>query len=225
MAGENASMGDDMKSNFAAANTFVERGFAKKQAGRESVSGPGSSLVAAAQALDLIRATIINQNLKSVLDLGCGDWNWMQKADFPDFGEGLDVSYEGWDASERIVASLQQEFGMGKIKFKLKDITTSALPKVDLIIARDVLFHIDESITLRMLEEIKKSCRYFISSSWLGVDENTNIRPAPNIKGWGFYQINLNISPFKLAENLVQAIRESDCHYQGRHRFICLFEF
>ena len=213
-------------SNFSAARAFAEFGMVEKAAKRrESASGPGSGLAAAERALDLVRRTILTNDVRSVLDLGCGDWHWMRGLGLPDLGQGLSVSYEGWDASESLINSLSLEYGTDHITFKVRDINSTSLPEVDQIIARDVLFHLESMAATRLLGEIRRWCRLFISTSFLGIRENGNIASYLPIDGWGFYKIYLNIPPFNLAETMVEALQEPFCSHGDNRRFVCLYEF
>ena len=65
-----------MATNKTAAYQFVEFGLTeKKQGRRESASGPGSSLENTVEIRDLILETVEQYDIKTVLDLGCGDWH------------------------------------------------------------------------------------------------------------------------------------------------------
>ncbi len=217
---------DEHQRMFRAAKEFVELGLRKKAEGRwESASGPGSSLHSAKESLELIRNTVIRRNIRSILDLGCGDWHWMRRLGLPDLGENLNVAYEGWDANEKAIDQLNADYGRERISFKVKDITANAMPRVDLIIARDVLFHLPQALAVGVVERAKKSARYLISTSFLGFTGEDQVRNFVQIDGWGFYKINLNLPPFDLAESMVEAVREENCAYSGNNRFVCLYEF
>lgn len=92
--------------NFKAAKEFVGFGMREREQGRrESISGPGSSLRATAVTRKLLRDCLCELNVSSILDLGCGDWNWLREVELIN-GEGEPVQYQGWDADETLVANL-----------------------------------------------------------------------------------------------------------------------
>lgn len=215
------------RSNFDAARSFADFGLERKRQGRrESASGPGSSRNAARPTLKLLRATLRQHSITSILDLGCGDWNWMQHLRLPEAGTDRQISYEGWDASPTLITALNEQFGIeGKIAFKLSDITAQALPKVDLIIIRDVLFHLPLEHSIPLLQRIRESCRYMIATAFLGSPENSDIASYMPIDGWGFYPINLNAAPFNMSEDMWFAAREPECDHKGLARFVCLYKF
>lgn len=213
-------------SNFEAARQFAEFGLAEKRKGnRESASGPGSTRKAARPALEVLRRLIRRRPIRSMLDLGCGDWNWMQYLELPDGGRKRGVRYEGWDASPDLIDGLTREFGQKNISFQLQDVTTAELPQVDLIVARDILFHLPRQNTIDLLQKIRRSTRYFASTSFLGMGENSEIQSYLPIEGWGFYKINLNRAPFNLGEDMIEAQREPEGWHSGHNRFFCLYEF
>jgi SAM-dependent methyltransferase len=213
-------------SNFGAARQFVEFGLEEKKAGRrESASGPGSSRAAAQPTLKLLRRFLRNSDVTSILDLGCGDWNWMRHLNLPTASTERTLSYTGWDASAELIESLQQDFGSEQIDFAVADFNTQDLPQTDLIVIRDVLFHLPLSQSVPLVKKISQSCRYMLSTSFLGMPENNDIDPYLPIDGWGFHRINLNVAPFDLAEMMSEAVKEPLGANKGRSRYICLYEF
>lgn len=214
----------DQASNFDAARSFAEFGLKEKAEGRrESASGPGSARAAAEPALQLLRRTISERDIASILDLGCGDWNWMRDLGLPG---ARAIRYEGWDASDTLIADMQATYGQpGLIDFAVKDLTTAPLPPVDLIILRDVLFHMPAALALRVLGRVRAASRYMLSTSFLDMTENADIAAYLPIDGWGFHRINLNVAPFDLADAMIEAVPEPLCTNKGVARFACLYRF
>ena len=206
-----------MNSNFEEAKFFVNhyRGIDK-----ESLSGPGSTIKNTSEVRKLIQTFLINNNIKSILDLGCGDWNWFSLLDL------RETSYLGWDADTDMIVSHLFNYGGDNIEFDVKDIVLEPYPQSDLIICRDVLFHMPIQMALSVLNKIKKSCKYLISTSFREVDINTGIGD----KNWGYYNINLNIDPFNLSKHEVSYKREmlgvsQNAISLSAKRFICLYDF
>jgi SAM-dependent methyltransferase len=204
------------KTNFESAKQFVEM---KIKHNNESLSGPGSHINNTNETINLINKTIKKYNIKTILDLGCGDWNWFRLIDI----EG--VSYTGWDAHEGMIKLNTKKYGKANIHFKVKDIILDEYPKTDLIICRDVLFHLDISFAKKCINKVKNSCKYFISTSFNDIEKNTNINKHYQIKGWGFYRINLNIYPFNLKKYMIESINEKNNSKIGAERFINLYIF
>jgi len=222
MAAEGA--GAPPKSNFAAARAFVEFGLQQKEAGkRESASGPGSSLVTAEPCLKLLNEIVPEFGIKSILDLGCGDWNWMQNAAWR---SDPTVRYEGWEAHEALVETLNTSFGNERTTFRVGDLTTENFPKVDLIICRDVFFHLPLHISEGVVKRIQANRGLFLSTSFLDEDSNTGIgRAYLKIQNWGFYRINLDIAPFDIKSRRIRTVVEPKGVHMGKARSVCLYDF
>jgi SAM-dependent methyltransferase len=221
-------MGPGRDSNFEAARRFAEFGLREKAAGRrDSASGPGSSTAATADALRFLRKTITEHRITSILDLGCGDWHWMRELGLPRPVGDADVSYQGWDASPAMTEQLNARYGTDGVSFHTRDITTEPLPKVDLVIARDVLFHIDIAIVTALVARIREAAPYFASTSFNTVRRNGNIQhyKEAKIEGWGFHKVNLDIAPLDLAPFKVDEVHEAHGDHTGDKRYFCLYRF
>ena len=201
-----------MKTNFKAAKKFIEM---KKQEKSESLSGPGSHLINAADTVVFLSEIIKKHKIQTILDLGCGDWNWMKKIHFDN------IKYEGWDCDEEMINENIKNYSNDLITFKVQDIVTTEIPRVDLIICRDVLFHMDKEIGLDLVKKIKKSCNYFLSTSFLNNTKNKNIVKYTNFDDWGFYEINLNIEPFSLQNFELENRKETKIP----NRYVVLYNF
>lgn len=198
--------------NFKSAKQFVEM---KRTHNQESLSGPGSWVKNAQDTISFINESVNKYNIKSILDLGCGDWNWFKEVDIPN------CSYTGWDADEQMIASNNDRYGSDTIKFEVKDIFNSKYPTVDLVICRDVLFHVREELTLKLIDQVKSSSTYFISTSFRDVTQNKGIKKYCDIGDWGFYPINLNVDPFNLNKYEISHIRENNLE---NNRSLCIFK-
>jgi len=200
-------------SNFESAKKYIDYKF---KTDTISISGPGSYIHNAKTSLNFINKVIKEKKINSILDLGCGDWNWFKEVEL-----GTNISYLGYDCSNKLININTEKYGNKNIKFEVKDISTCEFPKVDLIICRDVLFHIDKNITLKIIDKIKQKCDYFISTSFLKQKKNNNINKYLNIENWGFYHINLNICPFDLKSYMIDSEEETNIN----NRYICLYKF
>ncbi len=211
-----------MRNFFESASNWSDYGLANYKSGHwESASGPGSSNTIASVSVDLIESTIKENNITSILDLGCGDWNWMKRLN-PLFD---DVTYEGWDAGQAIIDLNTERYSDTNITFHRKDIITEDYPDVDLIVCRDVLFHLPIEHGSEVVEKIKNSsAKYLISTSFNDVEQNVMEEKNINgIAGFNFYRINLLTEPFSLGDTIIRSVEEDvDCG--GVKRYICLFE-
>lgn len=139
--------------------------------------------------------------------------------------DGTVVNYHGWEANKTLVSWLNQNYADEQTHFQVADAVADPFPKVDLVIARDILFHMQPKYGLRIVEKAKNNRSLLISTSFMGVRRNGSLRRYIRISGWGFYKINLNAPPFSLADTMRIAYDEPRCSHTGSRRFICLFDF
>lgn len=155
---------------FHSNESIMEKKF-KKNSKLESRSGVGSSLA----VTEIIRSQIpelLNElKIKSILDIPCGDFNWLK-------GVNLDIiSYMGADIVSDIIKHNNEKYSAENKKFLKLDILKDQLPKVDLILCRDLLVHFSFKDINRALENIKKSGSvYLLTTSFVSKNENIDIK-------------------------------------------------
>lgn len=195
-----------MKTNFRSAQEYIKM---KRSHGEESLCGSGSWKRQAGDAREFIQDKIIEHQYESILDLGCGDWNWMEEIDF----QG--AQYLGIDCDEQMIQDNSRKYGSEQIRFQVGDIFSIDLPEVDLVICRDVLFHVRQELSSSLIEKLKTRNRlHFISTSFNQEKKNQEPRKYCKLEGWGYYRINLLTEPFNLKEKLVDTREEKTS--QGR---------
>lgn len=100
-------------------------------------SGPGSSLECAKPYLDFLQQFCRTNNITSVLDLGCGDFNLMRHFDF------TNINYKGVDIVEHIISQNINLYSSKNIKFEVNSICEYYnTEEFDLVICKDVLQHL-----------------------------------------------------------------------------------
>lgn len=83
----------------------------------------------------LLPLLIGDLDVKTMLDIPCGDWHWMK--DVP-----LLTDYIGADIVPELVEQNQQLYGNETYRFLNLDLIRDDLPKVDLVLSRDVLVNL-----------------------------------------------------------------------------------
>ena len=125
----------------------------------ESKSGAGSELKSTEVIRKELPEVIKKFNIKTVLDIPCGDFNWMSHVGF----DG--VEYMGADIVESMIEENKKKFG--NVNFKVLDITKDELPKVDLVFARDILGHFDlGNIQKALTNIIQSGSKYLLTTSF-----------------------------------------------------------
>ena len=97
-------------------------------------SGPGSTEEATRQYRVYLQNFLKTNNIRSVLDVGCGDWQFSQYIDWSG------IEYVGVDVSA-VVLSNTRKFTRPGIAFRELNAVKDPLPQADLLIAKDVLQH------------------------------------------------------------------------------------
>src|SRR6056300_1017070 len=101
------------------------------------LSGPSSSIENTKNIIFFLEEFIYNNNIKSILNIVCGDLTWNQKTKY--FND-INIKYTGIDIVEDLIKSHQIEYQNNK--FICKDFNNLNLEQnYDFIILRDILFH------------------------------------------------------------------------------------
>lgn len=151
-------------------------------------SGAGSKLENVKEYVEILQKYIDKPEVKTVLDLGCGDWQ------FSKFLDLSSVSYLGVDVVESIIESNSTSYSASNIKFISRDITTYEVPKADLIICKDVLQHLCNKDVITILVKIITSSKFSLITNDFK-PENTENKDIDN----GDYRcLDLTLSPFYL---------------------------
>jgi SAM-dependent methyltransferase len=99
-------------------------------------SGGGSSPEATEPYKIFLENFIRQHDIESIVDLGCGDWQFSQ---FLDFGS---ATYFGIDASKNVIANNQRSFSRKGVSFANPPKDYNLLPSADLLACKDVLMHL-----------------------------------------------------------------------------------
>lgn len=128
----------------------------------ESVSGPGSEVAATRAISAALPGLLRKYEIRSMLDVPCGDFHWMKDVDLGD------VDYVGGDIVEDLVAAVSRRHGAANRRFMVLDVATSALPPVDLIFCRDCFIHLPFSSIHAALANFRRSqARYVLLTTYL----------------------------------------------------------
>ena len=146
--------------------------------GIETRSGPGSGMIATRRVAEDIVALVAELGVKSVLDYGCGEGLWMP--DLPGY-VGIDVS---WAAIARA-----QAFHPDRTYY-VDD--RQYLPRLELVIIRDVIQHLPSVMALGLLTRaVLSGARWLLASTYQG-GENVEIMEGEA------YSPDLMAEPFNL---------------------------
>ena len=137
----------------------------------------------------------LRQNkIKSVVDMGCGDWQFSQFIDWKG------IEYQGFDVVASVVEANQKKFSSPAIRFQLAAGDGSDLPSANLLIAKDVLQHWSNDAVMTFLPNLKKYDYCLLTNCVNPNGKTTN----ENIENGGFRYLDLRLPPFAIqAEELL----------------------
>ena len=152
----------------------------------ESISGGGSELEQTNSVIKEVNIILKSYSIKSILDIPCGDFNWMR---FVDLAE---TKYIGADIVDKLILNNSNSYSINKqIDFKVINLITDKLPKVDLVITRDCLVHLSFKDIFKSIANIKNSgSKYLLTTTFTNRHNNIDI-----ITG-SWRTLNLEIAPF-----------------------------
>ncbi len=120
-------------------------------------SGDGSSPEYNVEYINFVKNFIKENNINSVVDVGCGDWR-LGKTLFYD----VDIEYNGYDVYSDLISHLKKEYIKPKFNFIHLDILNdrNLINCADLLIIKDVLQHWDND-TVRVFVDWVTSINKF----------------------------------------------------------------
>ena len=157
-------------------------------------SGEGSQPLHAKRYVLFLQELLRKNNIKSVVDMGCGDWQFSQFIDWT----GID--YQGFDVVRSVIEANQRNFSAPGIRFQLALGDGSDLPSTDLLIAKDVLQHWSNDAVKAFLPSFGKYSYCLITNCVNPNGKTTN----EDIETGGFRYLDLRLAPFGIqAEELL----------------------
>jgi hypothetical protein len=169
------------------ADTFSQiyaNGFWVEHKNQDSLSGAGSTQMATRELIVQLSAFLREIGCRELVDIGCGDFNWMGNV------EG-NFNYLGIDVVPQVIDQNIAKYGNDRRRFLCKDATSTDINPGDVGLCREVLFHLSFPDGLQLLKNIKTAgFKYVLLTNDTSVWFNSNIRSGD------FRRINLLKSPF-----------------------------
>ena len=121
-----------------------------KNAAGEGTSGSGSLLATTVVYRAYLQAFMKTHGITSVVDAGCGDWEFSHALDW----KGID--YKGYDVVESVIARNKAKYSAPNIHFFVADIVKEDLPPADLLVSKHVLQHLPTADVTTFLGQLEK---------------------------------------------------------------------
>jgi hypothetical protein len=176
----------------------------------QSRSGLGSEPEAASQLVAELPALLARFDIKTLLDLPCGDFGWLA-------GVRLELdSYVGADIVGELVELNTAKYATAdaRIGFRRLDLLSDPLPAMDAVLCRDCLVHLSYANIARAFENLAASgSRWLIATTFTDHDDNRDVVDGD----WRL--LNLQARPFNLpppAALLNEGCREAGGTYDDK---------
>lgn len=105
--------------------------------------------------IDVLEELIKTYKIKSICDIGCGDWEFSHHINFSG------IKYLGLDCVDSVIKANTKKYKKRNISFAVKSITASNIPKkFDMIILKDVIQHWTDKEIVDIFAKILKENKY-----------------------------------------------------------------
>jgi len=172
--------------------------------GVESVSGQGSDLFETEHLLSMLPSFLKKYDIQSIIDLPCGDYNWMQHLHY-DFDR-----YVGVDIVQDIIEKNNVQFASDTKSFVKKDCLHDDLGAADMILCRDLLIHFSHEDVVQFFRNLKKSQIKYILTTHFIDEKNGSIATGQ----WN--PINLCAHPYNFPKP-IESIIEQTKMFEGKY--------
>jgi 2-polyprenyl-3-methyl-5-hydroxy-6-metoxy-1,4-benzoquinol methylase len=152
-------------------------------------SGSGSTLRSTLLYRTFLQQFLKDNEIRSVVDAGCGDWEFSQALDW----SGID--YKGFDIVESAIAQDKQKFTKPNIQFFFGNFLELDLPPADLLICKHVLQHLPTRDVQRFLTQATKYKHLLLTSS---VNARTMSAANGDIVVGDYRELDPTTPPFNL---------------------------
>jgi hypothetical protein len=162
-------------------------------ANSESLSGEGSTLEATQRVREAIVDFVRTHGVASMLDVPCGDFNWMKEVH-------LGIPYTGGDIVDDLVFRNRQKYAADQRAFEVIDLTKGPLPQCDLVFSRDCLNHLSFQDIRRAIQNIcSTDARFLAVTQFPGQSVNRDQE-----SGFTYRELNYHLAPFHWPEPVMQ---------------------
>lgn len=176
--------------------------------GRASRSGRGSDPEQTRAIVQALPALWAELGVRHVLDVPCGDFQWMQRVDLSA------VRYTGGDIVERLIEANRGQHSRPGVSFETLDLLQGPLPPADLLLCRDCLVHLSFADARQALANIAQSdIRWLLTTTFPSRPANADIATGQ------WRPLNLMLAPFKLPPptlTVVEHCTEGDGQYADK---------
>ncbi len=148
------------------------------------LSGAGSHPSVAGRLGSQLPDLVRELGIREFLDVGCGDFSWMRDVE-------LGCNYTGIDIVPDVIARNAAEHGRPDRQFRALNAVSEMLPAADMVLCREVLFHLSFQDARALLANVRRS-----GARWLLATTDSVTRFNADIDSGDFRVLNLTRAPF-----------------------------
>ena len=143
----------------------------------EFYSGPGSHHPLIHGYVQEVGDFIIKNQLKDIVEIGCGDFNIGEKVLKHLDSAGTDFTYIGYDVVKPLIRRNREMFGNERTKFICKDASSGIIKNGDVLIIRQVLQHLNNRAIQQIIKKFNNYRYIIVSEHQLAEHYGNRIRP------------------------------------------------
>jgi 2-polyprenyl-3-methyl-5-hydroxy-6-metoxy-1,4-benzoquinol methylase len=168
----------------------------------EGFSGGGSLMEAAEPYYQYLVQFLHDHEIKSVVDLGCGDWTLSKHIDW----SGID--YVGYDVVQSVIDKNRVSYANNHIHFISGNFLTANIPEADLLICAHVLQHMPNQDVAAFVKLLPKFKYCLILDAMPHQGENADFPIEETFPFWEDRGIDLTLPPFSVPGKQVLVYRQ-----------------
>lgn len=158
-------------------------------------SGGGSKVEGSAPYMKLLQEFLKKYEIKTVVDIGCGDWLFSRHMDW------TGIQYTGYDVVDHIIEVNQKQFASNNIVFKKADCLSDYIQGGDLLLCKEVLQHLTNDDVHYFIKNIIPKFHYCLIVNQ--IDRITKSSDNPDQARGGTRPIDLTKAPFSVKGKVV----------------------
>lgn len=146
----NCLFGSDYSSNSEVFTYIYDSAEWGRDAYGKGSSGDGSNPEYAQEYIEFLQNFLRHHNIKTVVDLGCGDWQIGRVIDWSG------VHYLGIDVVSSVIRKNVRRFSSSNVSFIKADGIDYDLPQADLLLCKEVLQHLPHEDIQKIAQQFPK---------------------------------------------------------------------
>jgi SAM-dependent methyltransferase len=174
-------------------------------------SGVGSLPINNIQYMEFVQSFIEESGIGSVVDFGCGDWQ------FSRFMNWNNARYMGVDLVESVVEGNRKAFERPGVSFELFK-GLNQLPTADLLLCKDVFQHLPNGLVQEYMAAFKQKFKFLLITN----DDRPESQVNHDIDAGGWRPIRLEQSPFSERAPIVLSWMITWGGWTPTHKATCL---